>query len=103
MCSWTLRVPFNLPGVPRVGRLQEEIGSLAGLRQTTREPISGSGGRHRNDWFVDNLLSMTRIAIRLEDETWTIALRVVPPAWWDNRTDDSPPQHTPLSHDSATW
>jgi hypothetical protein len=45
------------------------------------------GGNHRDDWFVDNLLSMTRIAIRLEDETWAIALRVVPPDWWDTRTD----------------
>ena len=45
------------------------------------------GGNHRDDWFVDNLLSMTRIAIRLEDETWAIALRVVPPDWWDMRTD----------------
>jgi hypothetical protein len=31
---------------------------------------------------------MTRIAIRLEDETWAIALRVVPPDWWDMRTDE---------------
>ena len=46
------------------------------------------GGSHRDDWFVDNLLSMTRIAIRLEDETWAIALRVVPPDWWDMRTDE---------------
>jgi hypothetical protein len=46
------------------------------------------GGSHRDDWFVDNLLSMTRIAIRLEDETWAIALRVVPPDWWDTRTDE---------------
>jgi len=46
------------------------------------------GGIHRDDWFVDNLLSMTRIAIRLEDETWAIALRVVPPDWWDTRTDE---------------
>jgi hypothetical protein len=46
------------------------------------------GGSHRDDWFVDNLLSMTRIAIRLEDETWAIALRVVSPDWWDARTDE---------------
>jgi hypothetical protein len=46
------------------------------------------GGSHRDDWFVDNLLSMTRIAIRLEEETWAIALRVVPPDWWDTRTDE---------------
>jgi hypothetical protein len=46
------------------------------------------GGSHRDDWFVDNLLSMARIAIRLEDETWAIALSVVPPDWWDRRTDE---------------
>jgi len=49
----------------------------------------------RDDWFVDNLLSMTRIAIRLEDETWAIALRVVPPDWWDMRTDElAAPAHS---------
>ena len=31
---------------------------------------------------------MTRIAIRLEAETWAIALHVVPPDWWDMRTDE---------------
>lgn len=46
------------------------------------------GGSHRDDWFIDNLLSMTRLAIRLEGETWAIALRVVPPDWWDRRTDE---------------
>jgi hypothetical protein len=53
------------------------------------------GGSHSDDWFVDNLLSMTRIAIRLEDETWAIALRVVPPDWWDMRTDElAAPAHS---------
>lgn len=46
------------------------------------------GGSHSDDWFVDNLLSMTRIAIRLESQTWAIALQVVPPDWWDSRTDE---------------
>jgi hypothetical protein len=46
------------------------------------------GGGHSDDWFVDNLLSMTRIAIRLESQTWAIALQVVPPDWWDLRTDE---------------
>jgi hypothetical protein len=31
---------------------------------------------------------MTRIAIRLEDETWAIALHLLPPGWWDLRTDE---------------
>jgi hypothetical protein len=56
-----------------------------------REP----GGTHRDDWFVDNLLSMTHIAIRLEDETWPVALRVVPADWWDLRTDQlAAPAHS---------
>jgi hypothetical protein len=45
------------------------------------------GGSHTDDWFIDNLLSMSRIALRLEAETWAIALQVVPPDWWDHRTD----------------
>lgn len=55
------------------------------------------GGAHNDDWFIDNLLSMTRIAIRLEDETWATALRVVPPDWWDARTDElaAPAHATP--------
>jgi len=57
-----------------------------GTRRGSR--FRSPGGSHRDDWFVDNLLSMTRIAIRLEDETWAIALRVVPPDWWDMRTDE---------------
>jgi hypothetical protein len=60
------------------------------------------GGSHRDDWFVDNLLSMTRIAIRLEDETWAIALRVVPPDWWDMRTDElAAPAHAPAGYELA--
>jgi hypothetical protein len=59
-----------------------------------REP----GGSHRDDWFVDNFLSMTRIAIRLEGETWAVALRVVPPDWWDLRTDElAAPAHAETS------
>jgi hypothetical protein len=46
------------------------------------------GGQHSDDWFVDNLLSMVRIALRLEDRTWAVALQVVPPDWWDLRTDE---------------
>jgi hypothetical protein len=46
------------------------------------------GGSHTDDWFIDNLLSMSRIALALEAETWAIALQVVPPDWWDHRTDE---------------
>jgi hypothetical protein len=46
------------------------------------------GGSHAYDWFIDNLLSMSRIALRLEAETSAIALQVVPPDWWDDRTDE---------------
>jgi hypothetical protein len=59
------------------------LGISHGRRRESR--FRSPGGSHRDDWFVDNLLSMT---IRLEDETWAIALRVVPPDWWDTRTDE---------------
>jgi hypothetical protein len=56
------------------------------------------GGSHSDDWFIDNLLSMSRIALRLEVETWAIALQVVPPGWWDDRTDElAAPAHAPPS------
>jgi hypothetical protein len=57
-----------------------------GTRRGSR--FRSPGGSHSDDWFIDNLLSMTRIAIRLEDETWALALHVVPPDWWDKRTDE---------------
>jgi hypothetical protein len=73
--------------VEMIGRIHGLWYFLAyGRRRGSR--FRSPGGSHRDDWFVDNLLSMTRIAIRLEDETWTIALRVVPPDWWDARTDE---------------
>jgi hypothetical protein len=56
------------------------------------------GGSHADDWFIDNLLSMSRIALRLESETWGIALQVVPPGWWDHRTDElAAPAHAQRS------
>ena len=73
--------------VEMIGRIHGLWYFLAyGRRRGSR--FRSPGGSHRDDWFVDNLLSMTRIAIRLEDETWAIALRVVPPDWWDMRTDE---------------
>jgi hypothetical protein len=73
--------------VEMIGRIHGLWYFLAyGKRRGSR--FRSPGGSHRDDWFVDNLLSMTRIAIRLEDETWAIALRVVPPDWWDTRTDE---------------
>jgi hypothetical protein len=73
--------------VEMIGRIHGLWYFLAyGRRRGSR--FRSPGGSHRDDWFVDNLLSMTRIAIRLEDETWAIALRVVPPEWWDSRTDE---------------
>ena len=73
--------------VEMIGRIHGLWYFLAyGRRRGSR--FRSPGGSHRDDWFVDNLLSMTRIAIRLEDETWAIALRVVPPEWWDRRTDE---------------
>ncbi len=73
--------------VEMIGRIHGLWYFLAyGRRRGSR--FRSPGGSHRDDWFVDNLLSMTRIAIRLENETWEIALRVVPPDWWDTRTDE---------------
>src|SRR5271154_2920496 len=73
--------------VEMIGRIHGLWYFLAyGRRRGSR--FRSPGGSHRDDWFVDNLLSMTRIAVRLEDETWAIALRVVPPDWWDMRTDE---------------
>jgi hypothetical protein len=73
--------------VEMIGRIHGLWYFLAyGRRRGSR--FRSPGGSHRDDWFVDNLLSMTRIAIHLEDETWAIALRVVPPDWWDMRTDE---------------
>jgi hypothetical protein len=73
--------------VEMIGRIHGLWYFLAyGTRRGSR--FRSPGGSHRDDWFVDNLLSMTRIAIRLEEETWAIALEVVPPQWWDKRTDE---------------
>jgi hypothetical protein len=83
--------------VEMIGRIHGLWYFLAyGTRRGSR--FRSPGGSHRDDWFVDNLISMTRIAIRLEDETWTIALRVVPPDWWDMRTDElAAPAHATKS------
>jgi hypothetical protein len=73
--------------VEMIGRIHGLWYFLAhGTRRGSR--FRAPGGAHNDDWFIDNLLSMTRIAIRLEDETWATALRVVPPDWWDMRTDE---------------
>ncbi len=73
--------------VEMIGRIHGLWYFLAyGTRRGNR--FRSPGGSHSEDWFVDNLLSMARIAIRLEGETWAIALRVAPPEWWDMRTDE---------------
>jgi hypothetical protein len=82
--------------VEMIGRIHVLWYFLAhGTRRGSR--FRSPGGIHSDDWFVDNLLSMTRIAIRLESETWAIALRVVPPDWWDMRTDElAAPAHADM-------
>ena len=73
--------------VEMIGRIHGLWYFLAyGTRRGSR--FRSPGGIHSDDWFIDNLLSMTRIAIRLERETWSIALHLVPPGWWDLRTDE---------------
>jgi hypothetical protein len=81
--------------VEMIGRIHGLWYFLAyGVRRGSQFRIPG--GAHRDDWFVDNFLSMTRIAVRLERETWAIALSVVPPDWWDLRTDElAAPAHAP--------
>ena len=81
--------------VEMIGRIHGLWYFLAyGVRRGSQ--FRAPGGIHRDDWFIDNLLSMTRIAIRLERETWAIALSVVPPDWWDMRTDElAAPAHAP--------
>jgi hypothetical protein len=73
--------------IEMIGRIHGLWYFLAyGTRRGSR--FRSPGGSHSDDWFVDNLLSMTRIAIRLEGQTWATALQVVPPDWWDLRTDE---------------
>jgi len=83
--------------VEMIGRIHGLWYFLAfGRRRGSR--FRSPGGSHRDDWFVDNLLSMTSIVIHLEDETWAIALRIVPPDWWDARTDElAAPAHAAKS------
>jgi hypothetical protein len=72
--------------VEMIGRIHGLWYFLAyGIRRGSQ--FRAPGGSHTDDWFIDNLLSMSRIALRLEAETWAIALQVVPPDWWDHRTD----------------
>jgi hypothetical protein len=73
--------------VEMIGRIHGLWYFLAyGTRRGSR--FRSPGGRHSDDWFIDNFLSMTRIAVRFEGETWAVALHVVPPVWWDLRTDE---------------
>jgi hypothetical protein len=83
--------------VEMIGRIHGLWYFLAyGMRRGSQ--FRSPGGSHRDDWFVDNFLSMTRIAIRLERETWAKALLVVPPDWWDLRTDQlAAPAHADTS------
>jgi hypothetical protein len=60
------------------------------------------GGGHRDDRFVENLLSMTSVAARLEDGTWATGLSVVPPDWADIRTDElAAPARAPAGYELA--
>jgi len=71
-----------------------------GTRRGSR--FRSPGGSHSDYWFIDNLLSMARIAIRLEDETWALALHVVPPSWWDKRTDElAAPAHAATPYNAG--
>jgi hypothetical protein len=57
-----------------------------GLRGRASREFSSPGGEAEDEWFVDNLIGTINIGAGLEDETWDLALRILPQAWWDRRT-----------------
>ena len=57
-----------------------------GRRGRPRREYLAPGGEEHDDWFVDNVVTTMHIAATLEDETWDLALRVVPEDWWNRRT-----------------
>jgi hypothetical protein len=57
-------------------------------RGRPRREFRAPGGDQADEWFIDNVITTINIAVTLEDQTWTLALRVVPPDWWDRRTGD---------------
>jgi hypothetical protein len=57
-----------------------------GLRGRVRREYSSPGGEAEDEWFVDNLIGTINIGAGLEDETWDLALRILPQDWWDRRT-----------------
>ena len=57
-----------------------------GLRGRVRREYSSPGGEAEDQWFVDNLIGTINISAGLEDETWDLALRILPQDWWDRRT-----------------
>jgi hypothetical protein len=57
-----------------------------GQRGRPRREYGAPGGEEHDEWFVDNLVTTMNIAAFLENETWELALRLVPEDWWDRRT-----------------
>ena len=57
-----------------------------GRRGQPRREYGAAGGDQDDEWFLNNLLATLNVAVSLEDETWQLALRVLPEAWWDERT-----------------
>jgi hypothetical protein len=57
-----------------------------GQRGRPRRDFGAPGGEEHDEWFVDNVVTTMTIATTLEDQTWELALRLVPPDWWDRRT-----------------
>ena len=71
--------------------LAEDLGLGAmtdprGRRGQPRREYRTGGGEQDDEWFLNNLLATLNVAVSLEDETWQLALRVLPEAWWDERT-----------------
>ncbi|HEV3309590.1 MAG TPA: hypothetical protein VG815_03625 [Chloroflexota bacterium] len=57
-----------------------------GRRGKGRREYLSPGGEDQDEWFVDNLIGTINIGATLEHETWDLALRLLPEAWWDRRT-----------------
>jgi hypothetical protein len=57
-----------------------------GRRDRSRREYLAAGGERDDEWFLDNVLATLSIAVSLEDDTWQLALQVLPESWWDERT-----------------
>ena len=76
----------RVDGLERFLREGHRQSDPRGRRTRLRREYMSSGGEADDEWFVDNVITTINIGANLEDATWDLALRVVPEAWWDQRT-----------------